>query len=149
LSLKDERANIWALPEEDAKLVIEIIDRVRFSQTAFGSCSLIPSLDIKALRAARLELELRRLAFSVLRKLCGRVGYLPKSHLLLNELDISGLIRVSGGFAEVRVGVANGKDVAVKTLRVSEVDDEARIRKVGNQAASSHAGSLTDLTALL
>ena len=149
LSLKDERVNILALPEEDAKLFIEIIDRVCFHRTAFGSCLLIPSLDIKALRAARLEPELRRLAFSVLRKLCGRVGYLPKSHLLPDEPELSGLLRASGGFAELRVGVFKGRGVAVKTLRVSEVDDEARINKVGNQAASSYIDSLTDRTALL
>ena len=131
LSSKDECANILALSEEDARLFIEIIDRVRFPRRTFSYCSLIPSLDMKAFRTARLEPELRHLAFSVLRRLCKRIGHLPESYLLPKELDLSGLLRASGGFAEVRMGVVGGKDVAVKSLRVSDADDEVRIRKVG------------------
>ena len=81
----------------------------------------------------RLEPELHTLAFSVLRRLCGRVGCLPGSYLLPNEFDLSGLPRVSGGFADVRMREFEGKNVAVKSVRVSEVDDKARIRKVGTK----------------
>jgi hypothetical protein len=90
LSSKDERTNILALSEEDARLFIEIIDRVRFSRTFLDACSMISTLDVKAFRAARLETELRQLAFSVLRKLCGRIGHLPESYLLSDEFDLSG-----------------------------------------------------------
>ena len=93
---------------------------------------------MKAFRAVRLERELRFLAFNALTRLCGRIGRLPESYLLPNELDLSGLLRASGGFAEVRVGVSRGKYVAIKSLKVSEVDDEMRIRKVGDQTTSSH-----------
>ena len=149
LSSKDERINILALSEEDARLFIEIIDRVCSSRTFSGVCSLILSLDMKAFRAARLETELRQLAFSVLRKLCGRIGHLPDSYLLSDKFDLSGLPRASGGFADVRMGVFKGRDVAVKSLRVSEVDDKMKIRKVGNQATFSNLGSLTRRIALL
>ena len=87
----------------------------------------------KAVRTARLEPELHVLAYSVLRGLCGRVGRLPGSYLLPNEFDLSGLPRVSGGFADVRMRVFEGKNVAVKSVRVSEMDDKARIRKVGTK----------------
>ena len=141
--------NILALSEEDARLFIEIIDRVRYSGTFLDACSRISSLGMKAFRAERLEPELRQLAFSVLRRLCGKTGHLPESYLLSHKFDLSGLPRASGGFADVRVGVFKGKSVAVKSLRVSEMDDKARIRKVGNQAISPYLGSLTDRTALL
>lgn len=85
----------------------------------------------KAVRTTRLEPELHALAFSVLRRLCGSVGCLPESYLLPNEFDLSGLPRVSGGFADVRMRVFEGKNVAVKSVRVSEMDNKARIRKVG------------------
>lgn len=104
---------------------------------------------MKAFRAARLDTELRQLAFTVLRRLCGRIGHLPDSYLLSANFDLSGMPCASGGFADVRMGVFKGKDVAVKSLRVVDGDDKARIRKVGKQTASSHPVSLTHHTALL
>jgi len=65
--------------------------------------------------------------------LCGRMGYLPSSYLLSDKFDLSGMPRASGGCADVWMGVFKGKEVAVKILRVSEVDDEAKIRKVGKK----------------
>ena len=66
------------------------------------------------------------------RRLCGKIGHLPKSYLLSDKFDLSGMPCASGGFADVRMGVFKGKDVAVKSLRTSEVDDKGRIRKVRN-----------------
>ena len=148
LSSKDERTNILALSEDDARLFIEIIDRVHFSRIFLDPCSIISSLGVKAFRAARLEPELRNLALNVLRRLCGRIGHLPQSYLLSDKFDVSGPPRASGGFADLRMGTFKGKNVAAKSLRVSESDDKARIRKVGNEAAS-HLDSLTLCTALL
>jgi hypothetical protein len=104
---------------------------------------------MKAFRVARLDIETRQLAFGVLRELCGRIGHLPESYLLPVEFDLSGLPRAFGGFADVRMEVYRGKNVAVKSLRVSESGDKSRTRKVGNQAVPSHLGSLTHCTALL
>ena len=106
-------------------------------------------LDMKAFKAARLDSKLRQVAMNVLRKLCGRIGRLPDSYLLSEIFNVSGMPRAGGGFANVRMGVFNGKNVAVKTLRVSEVDDEAKIRKVGKKVTLSHPGSLIHRTALL
>jgi hypothetical protein len=144
-------ANLMGLSDEDARLLIEIIDEVRFSRTFFDTCSLISSPDTKAFRVARLETEVRHLAFTVLRRLCGRIGHLPESYLLSEELKFSGsgLPRASGGFADVRMGVFKRKNVAVKSLRISESDNKAKIRKVGDQATSSHLGSLVYRIALL
>jgi len=149
LSSKGERECVLALYEEDAELFIEVADRVRLSGTFFSTPPLIIYLGVKALRAARLESEVRQITVGVLRGLCGKVGYLPGSYLLSHRFDLSGLPRASGEFADVRVGVFNGKDVAVKSLRVSEMDDAVRIRKVGKQATLSHFGSLTPRTVFL
>ena len=88
--------------------------------------------DVKAVRAARLEPELHNLALVVLRRMCGKIGHIPESYLLSDKFDLSGMPRASSSIADVRMGVFKGRDVAVKSLRVSEVDDKARIRKVGN-----------------
>lgn len=95
------------------------------------------SLDAKASRAAKLEDELRNLAFSVLRRLCGRIGHLPESYLLSDKFNVSGLPHASSGFADTRMGVFKRKIVAVKSLRISEQDDKVKIRKVRNQVISS------------
>lgn len=79
-----------------------------------------------------LDTELRQVSFGVLRRLCGRTGYVPSSYLLSDKFDLSERPRASGNFADVRTGIFKGKDVAVKSLRISEVDDKAKIRKVGN-----------------
>ena len=110
---------------------------------------MILSLDMKAFRVARLDTKLRQLAFGVLRRLCGRIGHLPGSYLLSAKFDLSGMPCASGGFADVRMGVFKGKDVAVKSLRVSEVDDKAKIRKVGTHVTLFHPGLLIHRTALL
>ena len=90
---------------------------------------------MKAFRASPLDNELRRLAFSILRKLSNRTGHLPESYLLSDKFDVSGKIIASGGFADVRMGVFKGRNVAVKTLRVSLSDDKGKIRRVRKQAA--------------
>ena len=130
LSSKEGRSDVLALSGEDARLFIEIIDSVRFSRTSFGTRSPTLSWLVKVFRAARLETEPRQLAFNILRKLCGKIGYLPESYLLSDEFDLSGLPCASGGFADIRKGVFKGKTVVVKSLRIAEMDDKARIRKV-------------------
>ena len=85
---------------------------------------------MKALRVSGLDPELRELASNVLRKLCGRIGHLPESYLLSDKFDVSERVTACGGFTEVRTGVFKGKNVAVKSLRVSPANDKAKIRRV-------------------
>jgi hypothetical protein len=137
LSSKDERTCILQLSEGDARLFIEVIDRVRFPRMSFGAGSVISPLGTKAFRAAQLDNGLRKIAFIVLTELCGRIGYLPKSYLLSDNFDLSSLPRASGAFADVRVGVFNGGEVAIKSLRVYVMDDKVKIRKVGDNTTVS------------
>ncbi|KAF9781372.1 kinase-like domain-containing protein [Thelephora terrestris] len=107
---KDERTAILALSEEDAKVFIGIIASV--------------------LRELQLDKGLKTIAFSVLKKLCGRTGHLPSSYLLPDKFDLSGEPYNSGGFSNVwKVSKSGGITVAVKSLRISESDDKIRIRK--------------------
>ena len=148
LSSSDERKAILDVPEEDAKVFLEIIDRVCSSSTFFGVRSLILFLDMKAFRAAQLELELRNVAFGVLTRLCDRIGHLPNSYLLSDGIDLSGIPSASGRCADLRRGMFEGRSVAVKSIRVSEADDKVKVRKVGDQATTSRPGSLTHCVAL-
>ena len=139
-----------ALSEEDARLFIEIIDKARLSRTPLDASSLICCPGVKALRAARLEPELRRIALGVLRGLCGRVGHLPESCLLPDKFDLSGMPRASGGFADVWKAEFRGEvKIAIKCLRVSDTDDKAKIHKVGKHATPPYPGLLIRRTALL
>ncbi|KAF9781280.1 kinase-like domain-containing protein [Thelephora terrestris] len=107
---KDERTAILALSEEDAKVFIGII--------------------ASAFRELQLDKDLKIIAFSVLKKLCGRTGHLPSSYLLPDKFDLSGEPYTSGGFSNVwKVSKSGEVTVAVKSLRISESDDKIRIRK--------------------
>ena len=85
--------------------------------------------------------RIRIIAFDDLRMLCGRIGYLPKSHLLFNKFDLSGM-PCAPGPVNIQMGVFKGRDAALKSLGVSEVDDKIKTRRL-NQATTSHQGSLT------
>lgn len=146
---KDERTTILALSEEDAKIFIEVIDRVCSSRIVSGASSTSFSLGTKAFRAAQLGSELRAITFSVLRKLCSRIGHLPDSYLLSDKFDLSGTPYASGGFSDTRKGIFKGKDVVVKSMRVAVLDDKIRIRKVGNWATPSCSRSLIHCAAFL
>ena len=89
---------------------------------------------MKAFQDAGLDPELRQLAFNVLRRLCSRVGHLPESYLLSDRFDVSDEIIAFSDFADVRMGAFKGKNVAIKTLRVSLTDDKAKIRRVRKRA---------------
>ena len=114
-----------------------------------GACSLIPLPNTKAFRASPLKTELRNIALGVLRRLCGRIGHLPNSYLLSDKFDLTGDPCASGHCADIRMGVLKGRDVAVKSLRVSEMDDKVKIRKVGDQATAPPPDSLIRRAALL
>ena len=50
--------------------------------------------------------------------------------VIAGEIEVGKKILASGGFADVRSGTYKGHLVAVKTLRVTELDDLQKIRKV-------------------
>ncbi|KAF9780742.1 hypothetical protein BJ322DRAFT_279145 [Thelephora terrestris] len=65
------------------------------------------------------------------RKLCGRVGFLPASHIIPSTLTQMTERPVSSGtFGDLGEGVYDGNKVAIKGLRVYKDDDVRRVRKV-------------------
>ena len=62
--------------------------------------------------------------------LAGRCGRLPDSVIIPEKIEVSNKILASGGFADVRCGRYMGHLVAVKTLRVAELDDFQKLREV-------------------
>ena len=80
-----------------------------------------------------LEPSLQGKCLITLYRICGRQGLLPKSvqiPLCYNRTDPP-LYR--GGFAEVWKGKHQGREVAVKVLKVSEASDLAKVTKVSSQ----------------
>ena len=78
----------------------------------------------------RLKTAEKQAFFAVLRRLAGLHGRLPDSMMITENIEIEGENLVSGGFADVRTGRYMGHLVAVKTMRVAELDDVLKIRKV-------------------
>ena len=69
--------------------------------------------------------------FKELRKLCGRTGTLPSSHMLRGGLvKTSDIATASGGFGDVWKGAYKGRRVAIKSLRVCMTDDLDDIKRV-------------------
>lgn len=97
-----------------------------------GACSTISSVSTKVLRITQADATVQILAINVLRKLCGRTEYLPESYLLSDKFNLSGVPRASSGSSEIWMELLKGRCVAVKSLRVSEMGDKAKIREVGN-----------------
>jgi len=61
--------------------------------------------------------------------------------MITENIQVEGKVLASGGFADVRRGKYMGYLVAVKTLRVAETDDFAKIRKVRITDIFSTAGT--------
>ena len=63
-------------------------------------------------------------------KICGRESLLPNSLPIPICYDPMKIPQYAGGFADVWKGKYNGRDVAVKVLRVYQTNDFEVIRKV-------------------
>ena len=61
---------------------------------------------------------------------CGRDALLPRSLELPFSYNTTGDPLVGGGFADVWKGQYQGREVAVKVLRVFKTDDLKKTRKV-------------------
>ena len=68
--------------------------------------------------------------FVTLRRLAAAHGRLPDSMMITEEIEVSEKILASGGFADVRTGKYMGHLVAVKSMKVAELDDLSKLRKV-------------------
>ena len=80
--------------------------------------------------------QLQSKCLDALRKICGRQGLLPGSvqiPLFYNRRDAP---LYCGGYADVWKGQSDGRDVAVKVLRVYLTSDFKKITSVGSRILS-------------
>ena len=68
--------------------------------------------------------------FIMLTKLAGYYGRLPDSMIITEKIEVEDKILVSDGFSDTRRGRYMGHLVAVKTLRVTDLDDFPKLREV-------------------
>ena len=81
--------------------------------------------------------QLQSKCLDTLRKICGRRGLIPRSMqipLCHNRTDAP-LYR--GGYADVWKGRHEGRDVAVKVLRIYSTSDFGKITSVGSRVLST------------
>ena len=86
----------------------------------------------------RLRPQLRQKCLTVLCKICGRQGLLPRSLQIQFSYDRSEDPVYSGGFADVWKGEHQATKVAVKVLRVFELSDLNKITNVGHCSKQSN-----------
>lgn len=75
--------------------------------------------------------DLKSAAFTVLRRLCGTFGRVPKSCLINEDFKTKGEMPfVTRGYTDLWQRRWNGRKVAVKELRFAPDDDKKKITKV-------------------
>ena len=75
--------------------------------------------------------DLKSIAFTLLRKLCGTFGRLPESCLINEVLKTEGEIPFAArGYANLWKRVWSGRKVAVKAFRFSSDEDRSKTTKV-------------------
>lgn len=70
---------------------------------------------------------------SALRKICGSQALLPSSLKIPLRYDRSGVPLCRGGFADVWKGKYQGRDIAVKVLKVDQTSDSRGVASVSSQ----------------
>ena len=118
----------------NAQAFVDVIDEVlsyfsppRSRPSDLTSCLLKQALDT-------LPPWLQKKCMGSLRKICGRLGLLPKSVKIQVTYDRSKDPLYAGGYADVWKGQCQDYDVAVKVLRVCENNDFEKITKVGSHS---------------
>ena len=88
---------------------------------------------------------LRRKCLTTLCRICGHRGLLPRSLQILQCYNRSDIPRAKGGYADVWMGNYQGRQVAVKVLRVYSTTDLVKITRVGGRygVVNTYVGKLT------
>ena len=127
---KEGRSFISNLERKDAKLCIEILDQV--SPDSY----LLPSFVVSSgfsqgIAEHELKIIEKRAFFVMLRRLAGTHGWLPKSMMITEEIEVSEEIFAFGEFGDTRTGTYMGHLVAVKSMEFTKLKDLSKLIKVG------------------
>jgi len=140
---QDEVQMIGYLRGDEAQAFIDVLDQVRFAPPPLPRFGLtIPALSYyftfkhspptkQALDLPNLQPRLRKKCLSALCKICGRQALLPRSLRIPLCYDRSDTPLYRGGFADVWKGEHQGRQVAVKVLRVYSTSDFYKVTSVG------------------
>ena len=79
-------------------------------------------------------------------KICGRQALIPGPLEVVAYYDPAGVPLGHGGFADVWKGGSQGRDVAIKVLKMYQCSDREQIRRVSFQWCSISAMSFCELT---
>jgi len=81
-------------------------------------------------------------------KICGSRAILPKLLAIQVAYDQTKQSLYCGGFGGVWKGVSDGQEVAVKVIRLSQTDDQEKIRRVGGRQPSLPFARVDKLTVI-
>jgi len=124
---KEGRNAILCLEPKDAKLSIEILDRV-----SYDLC--LPLSQLQTVRQGIMEHNLepdeRNAFFVALRRLAEHHQLLPDRVGMKEKHKVSEVVHASGGFGDVRPQQYMGRRVAVNTAKVIGTDDLQKMKKM-------------------
>lgn len=127
------RSSTIRLQGHDARIVLDALDKVRFSFSMAGErpgsnlCRMIPQV----FRDDKLSNEYYRDTLSVMRALAHDSSQVPPRYQVEPEaLSVEAGVIAHGASSEVRKGKLGDKIVAVKTLKVDQQTDPRHLRKV-------------------
>lgn len=87
---------------------------------------------MQAIESDYAEQSFRERCLLALRKISGRCGELPYSHMILEGLQqTSSQPLMRGGFSEVYAGSYKNRQVAIKSIRIYHHDNMFEVKKVG------------------
>jgi hypothetical protein len=130
IASRDGREELLSAPADEVLSIVNVLDQVFTSAPCRSSKQCSSASQI--LTEPGLHNEQRIRCSVTLQKLCGAFGLLPDSHVISDGLELTNPLPVAcGGFADVYQGIYRGCPVAIKTLRLPDVEEQelARLKK--------------------
>ena len=102
---------------------------------------------LQILQHANIPADLKSTAFTILRRLCGTFGRLPRVCLINEDFKMQEEIPfATRGYTDLWKRDLNGRKVAVKALRFAPDDDRSKTTKVSVFSVDRSLGILGELT---
>jgi len=123
------------LTGSDAQAFIDIMDEVRYRTPHFREMAdLVPSLlrsFVQALNELDLTSRIRKKCVRVLYKICARNALFPRSLRIELRDNRDNIVLYRGGFGDVSKREYQGREVAVKRLRIYDTSNLQKVIRVG------------------
>lgn len=129
---RQRRPEASQFTEEEALKLIELIEpAVCLIPHSVVGVSLSEINPLQILQNPDIAPDLKSTAFTVLRRLCGTFGRLPRSCLIDQDFKMrEEMPFATRGYTDLWIRDWNGQKVAVKALRFSPDDDRSKTTKV-------------------